>query len=180
LAYRWVNERRLVECYHDATAAREQVLQMFNLACCRSSFVAMAERLYWGDVCEDRDVCRKLDRFAEELEDRGILSDTYFSTFGLPVAPDSWAIDQLFPDHCPFTGSTRRPTRLGVWLTSRATRRPRSIASSRCVTSKRTLELHERRMARNTTWLAFLVGRTRKPSGSAQPLGDTMWCTSPA
>ncbi len=30
-AYRNIDERRLVECYHDALTARDQVLQMFNL-----------------------------------------------------------------------------------------------------------------------------------------------------
>jgi len=30
-SYRSVNERRLVECYHDGLQAREQALQMFNL-----------------------------------------------------------------------------------------------------------------------------------------------------
>src|ERR1700759_5041729 len=46
LAYRSVSERRLVECYHDALTAREQVLQMFNLGLLSLEFRALAERVY--------------------------------------------------------------------------------------------------------------------------------------
>ncbi len=48
-AYRSVSERRLVECYHDALTARDQVLQMFNLGLLSLEFRALAERLYWAD-----------------------------------------------------------------------------------------------------------------------------------
>src|ERR1700759_3703050 len=46
VAYRSVSERRLVECYHDALTAREQVLQMFNIGLLSLEFRALAERVY--------------------------------------------------------------------------------------------------------------------------------------
>ncbi len=50
VAYRSVNERRLVECYHDALTAREQILQMFTIGLLSLEFRAMAERLVLGDA----------------------------------------------------------------------------------------------------------------------------------
>jgi len=47
-AYRSVNQRRLVECYHDALQAREQALQMFNLGYLSLEFRGLAEKLYWA------------------------------------------------------------------------------------------------------------------------------------
>jgi arginine decarboxylase len=69
VAYRAVSERRLVECYHDALTAREQVLQMFNLGLLSLEFRGLAERLYWATCAKIRDSCRKLERLPEELDD---------------------------------------------------------------------------------------------------------------
>jgi arginine decarboxylase len=98
-SYRSVNERRLVECYHDALGAREQALQMFNLGYLGLEFRGLAERLYWATCAKIRDLCRKLDKVPEELEDmETMLSDTYFCNFSVfQSLPDSWAIGQLFP-----------------------------------------------------------------------------------
>src|ERR1035438_6997353 len=114
-AYRSVSERRLVECYHDALTAREQILQMFNLGLLSLEFRGLAERLYWATCAKIRDFCRKLERLPEELEDlESILSDTYFCNFSVfQSLPDSWAIDQLFPI-LPIHRLGERPTRTGV------------------------------------------------------------------
>src|SRR6201998_2435044 len=114
-AFRGVSERRLVECYHDALTAREQVLQMFNLGLMSLEFRGLAERLYWATCAKIRDYCRKLERLPEELEDlESILSDTYFCNFSVfQSLPDSWAIDQLFPI-MPIHRLHERPTRTAV------------------------------------------------------------------
>ncbi|HWZ62395.1 MAG TPA: biosynthetic arginine decarboxylase, partial [Steroidobacteraceae bacterium] len=111
-AFRAVSERRLVECYHDALTAREQVQQMFNLGLLSLEFRGLAERLYWATCAKIRDACRKLERWPEELEDlESILSDTYFCNFSVfQSLPDSWAIDQLFPI-LPIHRLDERPTR---------------------------------------------------------------------
>src|ERR1700749_5072172 len=59
-SYGWVNERRLVECYHDARQAREQALQMFNLGYLSLEFRGLAERLYLAPCAKIRDFTRKL------------------------------------------------------------------------------------------------------------------------
>jgi arginine decarboxylase len=175
VAYRSVSERRLVECYHDALTAREQVLQMFNLGLLSLEFRALAERLYWATCARIRDACRKLDQLPEELEDlEAILSDTYFCNFSVfQSLPDSWAIDQLFPI-MPVHRLDERPTRTGVLadITCDSDGKIDRFVSLRDV--KRTLELHELKAGEKYYMAAFLVGAYQETLGDLHNLfGDT-------
>ena len=174
-AYRAVSERRLVECYHDALTAREQVLQMFNLGLLSLEFRGLAERLYWATCAKIRDSCRKLGRLPEELEDlESILSDTYFCNFSVfQSLPDSWAIDQLFPI-MPIHRLEERPTRTAVLadITCDSDGKIDHFVSLRDV--KRTLELHELRADEKYYLAAFLVGAYQETLGDLHNLfGDT-------
>jgi arginine decarboxylase len=174
-AYRAVSERRLVECYHDALTAREQVLQMFNLGLLSLEFRGLAERLYWATCARIRDYCRKLARLPEELEDlESILSDTYFCNFSVfQSLPDSWAIDQLFPI-MPIHRLDERPTRTAVLadITCDSDGKIDHFVSLRDV--KRTLELHELRPDEKYYLAAFLVGAYQETLGDLHNLfGDT-------
>lgn len=175
VAYRSVSERRLVECYHDALTAREQVLQMFNIGLMSLEFRALAERLYWATCAKIRDACRKLERLPEELEDlEAILSDTYFCNFSVfQSLPDSWAIDQLFPI-VPIHRLDERPTRTGVLadITCDSDGKIDHFVSLRDV--KRTLELHELKDGEKYYLGAFLVGAYQETLGDLHNLfGDT-------
>jgi len=175
VAYRSVSERRLVECYHDALTAREQVLQMFNLGLLSLEFRALAERLYWATCARIRDASRKLDQLPEELEDlESILSDTYFCNVSVfQSLPDSWAIDQLFPI-MPIHRLDERPTRTGVLadITCDSDGKIDRFVSLRDV--KRTLELHELREGEKYYLAAFLVGAYQETLGDLHNLfGDT-------
>src|SRR5450756_2568936 len=174
-AYRSVSERRLVECYHDALTAREQILQMFNLGLLSLEFRALAERLYWATCAKIRDVSRKLDQLPEELEDlEAILSDTYFCNVSVfQSLPDSWAIDQLFPI-MPIHRLDERPTRTGVLadITCDSDGKIDRFVSLRDV--KRTLELHDLREGEKYYMAAFLVGAYQETLGDLHNLfGDT-------
>ena len=174
-AYRSVSERRLVECYHDALTAREQILQMFNLGLLSLEFRALAERLYWATCTKLRDYCRKLERVPEELEDlESTLSDTYFCNFSVfQSLPDSWAIDQLFPV-MPIHRLDERPTRTGVLadITCDSDGKIDHFVSLREV--KRALELHELRDGEKYYLAAFLVGAYQETLGDLHNLfGDT-------
>jgi arginine decarboxylase len=174
-AYRSVSERRLVECYHDALTAREQVLQMFNLGLLSLEFRALAERLYWATCTKLRDYCRKLERAPEELGDlETTLSDTYFCNFSVfQSLPDSWAIDQLFPV-MPIHRLDERPTRTGVLadITCDSDGKIDHFVSLRDV--KRALELHELRDGEKYYLAAFLVGAYQETLGDLHNLfGDT-------
>jgi arginine decarboxylase len=175
VAFRSVSERRLVECYHDALTAREQVLQMFNIGLLSLEFRALAERLYWATLARIRDACRKLERMPEELEDlEAILSDTYFCNFSVfQSLPDSWAIDQLFPI-MPIHRLDERPTRTGVLadITCDSDGKIDRFVSLRDV--KRTLELHELKEGEKYYLAAFLVGAYQETLGDLHNLfGDT-------
>jgi len=174
-AYRAVSERRLVECYHDALTAREQVLQMFNLGLLSLEFRALAERLYWATCAKIRDSCRKLESLPEELEDlESILSDTYFCNFSVfQSLPDSWAIDQLFPI-LPIHRLHERPTRTAVLadITCDSDGKIDRFVSLRDV--KRTLELHELSADERYYLAVFLVGAYQETLGDLHNLfGDT-------
>jgi arginine decarboxylase len=174
-AYRSVSDRRLVECYHDALTAREQILQMFNLGLLSLEFRALAERLYWATCTKLRDYCRKLERAPEELEDlESTLSDTYFCNFSVfQSLPDSWAIDQLFPV-MPIHRLDERPTRTGVLadITCDSDGKIDHFVSLRDV--KRALELHDLRPGEKYYLAAFLVGAYQETLGDLHNLfGDT-------
>jgi arginine decarboxylase len=174
-AYRTVSERRVVECYHDALTAREQVLQMFNIGLLSLEFRGLAERLYWATCAKIRDLCRKLERLPEELEDlESILSDTYFCNFSVfQSLPDSWAIDQLFPI-LPVHRLDERPTRTAVLadITCDSDGKIDHFVSLRDV--KRTLELHELRPEEKYYLAVFLVGAYQETLGDLHNLfGDT-------
>jgi arginine decarboxylase len=174
-AYRSVSARRLVECYHDAVQAREQVLQMFNLGLLSLEFRGLAERLYWATCAKIRDYCRKLENAPEELEGlEFILSDTYFCNFSVfQSLPDSWAIGQLFPI-MPIHRLEEKPTRNAVLadITCDSDGKIDRFVSQRDV--KRTLELHELRPDEEYYLAAFLVGAYQETLGDLHNLfGDT-------
>ncbi len=174
-AFSSVSPRRLVECYHDALTARDQVQQMFNLGLLSLEFRGLAERLYWATCAKIRDVCRRLEREPEELEGlESILSDTYFCNVSVfQSLPDSWAIDQLFPI-MPIHRLEERPTRTGVLadITCDSDGKIDHFVSLREV--KHTLELHELKPAQKYYLAVFLVGAYQETLGDLHNLfGDT-------
>ena len=174
-SYRSVNERRLVECYHDALQARDQVLQMFNWGYLSLEFRGLAERLYWATCAKIRDYCRKLNRVPEELEDlEDMLSDIYFCNFSVfQSLPDSWAIGQLFPI-MPIQRLTERPSRNAVLadITCDSDGKIDRFVHPRI--SKRTLEVHELVPGQPYYLAAFLVGAYQETLGDLHNLfGDT-------
>ena len=172
---RTVTERRVVECYHDAQTARDQVLQMFNLGLLSLEQRGLAERLYWATCAKVRDLTRKLDEVPEELEElESILSDIYFCNFSVfQSLPDSWAIDQLFPI-MPIHRLNERPTRKGVLadITCDSDGKIDRFVSQRDV--KKTLELHAITAQDEYYLAAFLVGAYQETLGDLHNLfGDT-------
>jgi arginine decarboxylase len=174
-AYRNIDERRLVECYHDALTARDQAMQMFNLGLLSLEFRGLTERLYWASCARIRDLCRRRQRFPEELEDlENILSDTYFCNFSIfQSLPASWAVDQLFPI-MPIHRLGELPTRKAVLadMTCDSDGKIDSFVGPRDI--KRTLELHEPRAGEEYYLGAFLVGAYQETLGDLHNLfGDT-------
>ncbi len=174
-AYRNIDERRLVECYHDALTARDQALQMFNLGLLSLEHRGLAERLYWASCARVRDLCRRLGNVPEELEDlENVLSDTYFCNFSIfQSLPDSWAIDQLFPI-MPVHRLGEPPTRKAVLadITCDSDGKVDRFVGPRDI--QRTLDLHEPIAGQEYYLGAFLVGAYQETLGDLHNLfGDT-------
>jgi arginine decarboxylase len=111
-AYRTVTERRVVECYHDAQTARDQVLQMFNLGLVTLEQRGLAERLYWSPSCRT-----------------SISATSRYSSRCPTVGPST----SCSPS-CLSTDSTNGRRARACWPTSPATRTARSIALSASAT----------------------------------------------
>ncbi|HTP39787.1 MAG TPA: biosynthetic arginine decarboxylase [Steroidobacteraceae bacterium] len=174
-AYQNIDQRRLVECYHDANGAREQALQLFSLGLLSLEQRALVERLYWASCVRIRDFCRKLENFPEELEKlEDDLSDTVFCNVSVfQSLPDSWAIDQLFPI-LPIHRLNERPGRKGVLadITCDSDGKIDHFISPREL--KKTLELHDLRAGEDYFLGAFLVGAYQETLGDLHNLfGDT-------
>ncbi|HEX4051647.1 MAG TPA: biosynthetic arginine decarboxylase [Steroidobacteraceae bacterium] len=174
-AYRNIDERRLVECYHDALTARDQTLQMFNLGLLTLEQRGLTERLWWASCARVRDLCRRLPRVPEELEGlEDVLSDTYFCNFSIfQSLPDSWAIDQLFPI-MPIHRLNDPPTRKAVLadITCDSDGKVDRFIGPRDI--RRNVDLHEPRAAEEYYLGAFLVGAYQETLGDLHNLfGDT-------
>jgi len=174
-AYQNVTERKLVECYHDTLQAREQALQMFKLGYLSLQHRGLSERWYWATCAKILDICRKIDKTPEELENlESILSDTYFCNFSLfQSLPDSWAIGQLFPI-MPIHRLNERPTRNAVLadITCDSDGKIDDFVSVRG--DKHTLELHELNSGEEYFVATFLVGAYQETLGDLHNLfGDT-------
>jgi arginine decarboxylase len=174
-AYASVSERRLVECWHDAQQARDQVQQMFSLGYLSLEMRGVAERLYWATCARVRDVARRLPRLPEELEGLdSALTDTYFCNMSIfQSLPDAWAIDQLFPI-MPVHRLDERPRRSAVLadITCDSDGKIDRFVSQREV--KRALELHELVPGEDYYLAAFLVGAYQETLGDLHNLfGDT-------
>jgi arginine decarboxylase len=174
-AYNSVTERRLVECYHDASQAREQALQTFNLGYLSLADRGLVERLYWATCVKIRDWCRRLESVPEELEGlETVLGDIYFCNVSVfQSLPDSWAIDQLFPV-MPIHRLDERPARNGVLadITCDSDGKIDRFVSLR--ETKRSLELHELRHGEPYYLAACLVGAYQETLGDLHNLfGDT-------
>lgn len=94
-----LTKNNMMESWHDALQAQEDVLDQFNLGLVNLETRALAERLFWTIV-------QKVDYLSQQLrhppfELQGLskmLAEKYFCNFSLfQSLPDSWAIDQVFP-----------------------------------------------------------------------------------
>jgi len=94
-----LNQRKMLETWHDAQQIREEALDMFSLGLVDLKTRAQVERLFWSIVREVYQMSLEIKHAPEELRQLSkLLSDKYFCNFSLfQSLPDSWAIDQVFP-----------------------------------------------------------------------------------
>jgi arginine decarboxylase len=94
-----INEGNYQETYHDAQQFKEEAISLFNFGYLSLSDRARAERLYWACCHKITAIARQQDYVPDDLEDLDkIMAAIYYINLSVfQSAPDSWAIDQLFP-----------------------------------------------------------------------------------
>jgi len=87
------------EAYHDATQFKTEAISLFEFGYLSLRERARAERLYWACCHKILAITRQQDYVPDDLEDlEKIMASIYYINLSVfQSAPDSWAIDQLFP-----------------------------------------------------------------------------------
>ncbi len=87
------------ECYHDAIQFKEEAVSLFNFGYLSLNQRAKAEELYWACCNKILEIVRQEEYVPDDLEDLQIsMASIYYVNLSVfQSAPDSWAIDQLFP-----------------------------------------------------------------------------------
>ncbi|MBX3403191.1 MAG: biosynthetic arginine decarboxylase [Phycisphaeraceae bacterium] len=174
-AYERINDRNLLEAYHDALQARDEAMSLFSLGYMSLPMRAASERLFWSVGRKVLDMCAKRGELPEEIEHLPeTLSDIYFCNFSLfQSMPDSWAIDQLFPI-CPIHRLDEEPTRRGIMadITCDSDGKVDNFVDKRL--EKKALELHELKAGEPYYLGVFLLGAYQEILGDLHNLlGDT-------
>ncbi len=97
--YQGIKPKNVQESFHDACQAKEEAQSLFKYGYLGLRQRALAERWYWACCRKIEQTLRRLKWVPEELQSLNRkLSAIYYCNFSVfQSAPDSWAIDQLFP-----------------------------------------------------------------------------------
>jgi arginine decarboxylase len=109
--YDSISTENYQEMYHDATQFKEEAVSLFTLGYLSLPERARAERLYWACCHRILALMRQQQDVPDDLEDlEKIMASMYYMNLSVfQSAPDSWAIDQLFPI-MPIHRLTEEPT----------------------------------------------------------------------
>ncbi|MDJ0706994.1 MAG: biosynthetic arginine decarboxylase [Leptolyngbyaceae cyanobacterium MO_188.B28] len=97
--YQSITVENYQETYHDAVQFKDEAASLFNFGYLSLKQRARAERLYWACCKRILAIARKEEYVPDDLEDlEKIMASIYYINLSVfQSAPDSWAIDQLFP-----------------------------------------------------------------------------------
>jgi arginine decarboxylase len=170
-----IDQDNYQEAYHDAVQFKEEAVSLFSFGYLSLQERARAERLYWE--CCDRilKIVRKQNYVPDDLEDlEKTMAVTYYCNFSVfQSAPDSWAIDQLFPI-VPIHRLNEEPSCRGTLadLTCDSDGKINKFIDLRDV--KSTLELHPFKVGEKYCIGLFLGGAYQEILGDLHNLfGDT-------
>lgn len=165
----------LQEVYNDATQFKDEALSLFTFGYLSLPERARAERIYWACCQKIRSLSAQLDVMPEELEElEKIMAAMYYVNLSVfQSAPDSWAIDQLFPI-MPIHRLNEEPTKRATLadLTCDSDGKIDQFIAQRDVKSM--LELHEFQPGQPYYLGMFLNGAYQEIMGNLHNLfGDT-------
>jgi arginine decarboxylase len=173
--YNTINLENFQEAYHDVTQFKEEALNRFNLGYLSISERARAEQFYWACCRKILDIINDEDYVPDDLEElEQMMSSIYYINMSVfQSAPDSWAIDQLFPI-MPIHRLCEEPTRRGILadLTCDSDGKIDQFIDLRDV--KPVLELHALKKHKPYYLGLFLAGAYQEIMGNLHNLfGDT-------
>ena len=177
-----LTDRTLVEAYHDAIQARDEMSNLFSLGYLSLPMRAAGERLFWSIGRRILARAQKLGDLPDEFADLSEgLSDIYYCNFSVfQSLPDSWAINQVFPI-VPLHRLDERPTRAAILadITCDSDGKIDRFVDRRDF--KRTLELHEPPTTSRTPLASASWAPTRRCSATCTTSSAIRtWCTSPS
>ncbi|MCY7322335.1 MAG: biosynthetic arginine decarboxylase, partial [Phormidesmis sp. CAN_BIN36] len=173
--YESVKPENFQEAYHDATQFKEEAVSLFGFGYLSLPERARAERLYWACCHNILAIVRQLDYVPDDLEDlEKIMASMYYMNLSVfQSAPDSWAIDQLFPI-MPIHRLDEEPTQRATLsdLTCDSDGKIDQFIDLRDV--KSVLELHPLKLGESYYLGMFLNGAYQEIMGNLHNLfGDT-------
>jgi arginine decarboxylase len=173
--YESIDEQNYQETYHDAGQFKEEAIGLFNFGYLSLAQRARAEQLYWACCAKILDIARHQEYVPDDLEDlEKIMASIYYVNLSVfQSAPDSWAIDQLFPI-LPIHRLHEEPTQRGILadLTCDSDGKIDQFIDLRDV--KSVLELHSLKSTEKYYLGMFLVGAYQEIMGNLHNLfGDT-------
>jgi arginine decarboxylase len=174
--YESITKNNLQEPFNDAAQFKEEAISLFGLGYLGLPERAKAERLFWSCCHKIQRYLRAMDFVPEELTDlEQVMASIYYMNLSVfQSAPDSWAIDQLFPImpiHRLNEAPTQRATLADLTCDSDG-KIDRFIGSSRDV--KSLLEVHQLKKNEPYYLGMFLNGAYQEIMGNLHNLfGDT-------
>ncbi len=113
--YESINDDNYREAFYDANQFKEEALTRFKLGYLTITERSRAEQLYWACCQKILNIAKQEEYMPEDLEElEQIMASIYYINLSVfQSAPDSWAIDQLFPI-MPIHRLDEEPTRRGI------------------------------------------------------------------
>jgi arginine decarboxylase len=113
--YESITPENFREAFYDATQFKEEALSRFKFGYLTLTERSRAEQLYWACCQKILDIAKREEYMPEDLEElEQIMASIYYINLSVfQSAPDSWAIDQLFPI-MPIHRLDEEPTRRGI------------------------------------------------------------------
>ncbi|MBR8829118.1 MAG: biosynthetic arginine decarboxylase [Gomphosphaeria aponina SAG 52.96 = DSM 107014] len=173
--YNSLNENNYQEAYHDAIQFKEEAISLFGFGYLSLKERARAEQLYWACCAKILEISRKQEYVPDDLEDlEKIMASIYYANLSVfQSAPDSWAIDQLFPI-MPIHRLNEAPTQRGIIADLTCDSDGKIDQFIDLLDVKDVLELHPLQPAQPYYLGMFLVGAYQEIMGNLHNLfGDT-------
>ena len=97
--YQGISIDNYQESYNDAIQFKQEALSLFNFGYLSLTQRAIAEKIYWACCHKITAIIANLEHIPDEMKElERVMASIYYANLSIfQSAPDSWAIEQLFP-----------------------------------------------------------------------------------